>query len=162
MSHIFFFFHYRYTIVRILERRYPLTVTGYKYLSIGIDVKLPSEVTIILREVTGTFGPRVQNNLFRSSGRNTPNIFVTASKSGKLTSNHVKTWLKEVFFPNVGPQSVLLLDSWIGHCPNIISETKLEFATNIVFLTIPVGTFRLWKNFIGHFSGTVILLSTKN
>ncbi|KYN30337.1 hypothetical protein ALC57_00197 [Trachymyrmex cornetzi] len=40
-------------IVRILERRYPLTVTGYKYLNIGINVKLPSYVTIILRDSHG-------------------------------------------------------------------------------------------------------------
>ncbi|KYN05854.1 hypothetical protein ALC62_03207 [Cyphomyrmex costatus] len=36
------------TTVRILERRYPLTATGYKYLAVGIDVKLPCEVTIVL------------------------------------------------------------------------------------------------------------------
>jgi len=43
--------------------------------------------------------------------------------------------LKEVFFPNVGQQSVLLLllDSWSGHCPNIISETRSGSATDIVF-----------------------------
>ncbi|XP_018351435.1 PREDICTED: uncharacterized protein LOC108753931 [Trachymyrmex septentrionalis] len=40
-------------IVCILERRYPLTVTGYKYLNIGINVKLPSEVTIILGNCHG-------------------------------------------------------------------------------------------------------------
>ncbi|KAG5311096.1 MMP14 protein, partial [Acromyrmex insinuator] len=31
--------------VRILERRYPLTATGYKYLNIGINVTLPSYQT---------------------------------------------------------------------------------------------------------------------
>ncbi|XP_025156305.1 uncharacterized protein LOC112589001 [Harpegnathos saltator] len=99
-----------------------------------------------------------------------PNIFVTASKSGKLTSSHIKSLLKEVFFPNVGLQSVLLLDSWNGHCPNIIEETRTDFATDIVFLTIPAGAtgkiqpldvydFRPWKNFIRHFSDTVMLVN---
>ncbi|KYN07070.1 hypothetical protein ALC62_01972, partial [Cyphomyrmex costatus] len=41
------------TVVRILERRYPLTVTGYKYLTVGIDVKLPSVVTIVLGDCHG-------------------------------------------------------------------------------------------------------------
>ncbi|KYN16678.1 hypothetical protein ALC57_11068, partial [Trachymyrmex cornetzi] len=38
---------------RILERRYPLIVTGYKYLNIGINIKLPSYVTIILGDSHG-------------------------------------------------------------------------------------------------------------
>ncbi|EGI66657.1 72 kDa type IV collagenase, partial [Acromyrmex echinatior] len=38
---------------RILERRYPFIVTGYKYLNIGIDVTLPSHVTIILGDCHG-------------------------------------------------------------------------------------------------------------
>lgn len=132
--------------------------------TISADGRLLSLLFIVLKEVTGTFGPRVQETLF-----NAPNIFVTASTSGKLTSNHVKTWLKEVFFPNVGPKLVLLLDSWSGHCPNIISETRPDSAIDVIFLTIPAGTtgqiqpldvygFRLWKNFIKHFSDTVILL----
>ena len=55
----FLFFHnYRHQIahhptVRILERRYPLTATGYKYLNIGINVTLPSCVTIILGNCHG-------------------------------------------------------------------------------------------------------------
>ncbi|KYQ56423.1 hypothetical protein ALC60_04653, partial [Trachymyrmex zeteki] len=38
---------------RILEKRYPLTVTGYKYLNIGINVKLPSYINIILGDCYG-------------------------------------------------------------------------------------------------------------
>ncbi|XP_036145093.1 uncharacterized protein LOC118646411 [Monomorium pharaonis] len=145
-----------------------ISATTHSYTiqpTISADGRLLSPLFIVLKEITGTFGPRVQEILF-----NAPNIFVTASKSGKLTSNHVKTWLKEVFFPNVGPQSVLLLDSWSGHCPNIVSETKPDSATDIVFLTIPAGTtgkiqpldvygFRLWKNFIKYFSDTIMLLN---
>ncbi|KAG5338558.1 MMP3 protein, partial [Acromyrmex heyeri] len=39
--------------VHILERRYPLTVTDYKYLNVGINVTLPSYVTIILGDCHG-------------------------------------------------------------------------------------------------------------
>jgi len=62
----------------------------YTQLIISTDGLL-SLLFIILREVTRTFGPRMQENIFK-----TPNIFVTASTSDKLTSNHVKTW-KEYF-----------------------------------------------------------------
>ncbi|XP_011858199.1 PREDICTED: uncharacterized protein LOC105555765, partial [Vollenhovia emeryi] len=144
-----------------------ISATTHSYTiqpTISADGRLLSPLFITLKEITGTFGPRVQETLFKAS-----NIFVTASKSGKLISNHVKTWLKDVFFPNVGPRSVLLLDSWSGHCPNIISETRPDSATDIIFLTIPAGTtgkiqpldvygFRLWKHFIKHFSDTIILL----
>jgi len=61
----------------------------------------------------GTFGPRVQEILFRPV-----NIYIQASKSGKLTSEHFKTWFSEVYLPNTGRKSMLLLDSWTGHCPN--------------------------------------------
>ncbi|XP_071573356.1 uncharacterized protein [Temnothorax nylanderi] len=144
-----------------------ISATTHSYTiqpTISADGRLLSPLFITLKEVTGTFGPRVQETLF-----NAPNIFITASKSGKLTSNHVKTWLNDVFFPNVGPKSVLLLDSWSGHCPNIISETKPDSVTDFVSLTIPAGTtgriqpldvyfFRMWKNFIRYFSDMVMML----
>jgi len=95
-----------------------------------------------------------------------------ASKSGKLTSNHFETWIKKVFFPNGGPNSVLLLDSWTGQCPDIIERNGSESAHDFVLLTIPAGTtkriqpldvfdFRLWKNFIKHFLDVVVLLDLK-
>ncbi|EFN76473.1 hypothetical protein EAI_05548, partial [Harpegnathos saltator] len=146
-----------------------VSVTTHSYTiqpTISADGKLLSPLLIVLKEPTGTFGPGVRENLF-----NAPNIFVMASKSGKLTLDYMKTWLREIFFPNVGLQSVLLLDSWSGHCPNVIQETRSDFVSrsDIVFITIPADTtekiqpldvygFRLWKNFIKYFSDIVMLL----
>jgi len=65
----------------------------YTQLTISTDGRLLLFLFIILRKVTRIFGPRMQENIFM-----TPNIFVTASTSDKLTSNHVKTWLKEYSF----------------------------------------------------------------
>jgi hypothetical protein len=132
--------------------------------TISGDGRLLSPLFIVLKEAAGTFGPRVQETMFREN-----NIFVLASKSGKLTSHHFEIWLREVYFPNVGPKSVLLLDSWTGHCPDVIARNRPENAEDIVFLTIPAGTtgqrqpldvygFRLWKNFVKHFSDVVMLL----
>jgi len=46
----------------------------------------------VLKELSGILDPRVQETMFISN-----NIFIMASKSGKLTSNHFETWIKEVF-----------------------------------------------------------------
>jgi len=62
-----------------------------------------------------------------------------------------------------------MLDSWTGHCPNIIQEFKSESTEDIILLTIQAGTtgkiqsldvygFCLWKNFIRHFSDIIMLL----
>jgi len=58
----------------------------------------------VLKEPNGTLSPRIQKTMFTAN-----NIFIMTSKSGKLTYNHFETWIKEVFFPNVGPNLVLLL-----------------------------------------------------
>ena len=103
--------------------------------TISADGRLLSPLFIVLKEDSGTFGPRVQETMFTVS-----NIFVTALETGKLTAHHFKTWLQDVYFPNVGSKSVLLLDSWTSHCPNIIQESKLESTDDIILLTIPAGT----------------------
>ena len=145
-----------------------ISATTHSYTiqpTVSADGRLLSPLFIVLKEVSGTFGPRVQETMFKAT-----NIFVTASKSGKLTAHHFKIWLQDVFFPNVGPKSVLLLDSWTGHCPNIIQESKSESIEDIILLTIPAGTtgkiqpldvygFRLWKNFVKYFSDIVMLLN---
>ncbi|EZA58143.1 hypothetical protein X777_01871, partial [Ooceraea biroi] len=76
---------------------------------------------------------------------------------------------QEVFLPNCGPRSILLLDSWSGHCPDIVEDTRPDSIIDFIILTIPASTtgqiqpldvygFRLWKNFIKLFSDTIMLL----
>ena len=71
-------------------------------------------------------------------------------------------WLKETYFPNIGSNSVLLIDSWTGHCPNIISNLT-PAGKHINTMIIPkdatekiqpldVYGFRIWKNFATKFS----------
>ena len=76
-----------------------------------------SPLYIVLKESTGTLGPIVQRTLFRPV-----NIYIGASMSEKLTSEHFKTWFSEVYLPNTGRRSMLLLDSWTGHCPNELQQ----------------------------------------
>ena len=66
---------------------------------------------IMLKEPSGILYPKIQET-------------ICASKSGKLTSNHFETLVREVYFPNIGRNLVLLLDRWIGHCPDIYNSKK--------------------------------------
>ena len=66
---------------------------------------------LVLKESSEQFGPRVKEGLFKAN-----NIYLQASKSGKLSSELLQMWLQDVFFPNVEENSALLLDSWSGQC----------------------------------------------
>lgn len=69
----------------------------------------------------------------------------------------------------MGPQSLLLIDSWSGHCPSAVQEATPS-NKEILTMLIPKGTtgkiqpldvygFRIWKNYVRHFSDSVVLLS---
>ena len=129
---------------------------------ISASGRLLSPLYIVLKESTGTLGPIVQRTLFRPV-----NIYIGASKSGKLTSEHFKTWFSEVYLPNTGRRSMLLLDSWTGHCPNELQQL-IPQDKEVTFSMIPKKTtgivqpldvfgFRIWKNFVRTFSDNVIL-----
>ncbi|KAL1493638.1 hypothetical protein ABEB36_009337, partial [Hypothenemus hampei] len=106
---------------------------------------------------TWGFGPRVEQGLFRPE-----NVYIMASKSGKVTSQHFKIWMTEVFLPNTGNNSLLLLDSWTGQCPAVLTDIGIN-DDEIKVRTIHAGTtgmiqpldvlgFRVWKNFVRKFS----------
>ncbi|XP_076547717.1 uncharacterized protein LOC143306005 [Osmia lignaria lignaria] len=131
--------------------------------TISASGKLLSPLFAVLKETSGEFGPRVQQTMFKPT-----NILATASTSGKLTNEHFKIWLKEVYYPNINEKTALLLDSWSGNCSHSIVEATLENKELVAF-TIPAGItkylqpldvygFRVWKNFVRRFSDTVILL----
>lgn len=144
-----------------VESEHAITYTIQPIIS--ADGRLLSPLLIVLKESSEKLDPRVQKNMFTEN-----NIFIMTSKSGKLTSHHFQIWLKEVCFSNVGPKSVLLLDSWNGRYLDIIQRNKPESEEDIVLLTIPTGTteriqplhifsFLLWKNCIKYFSDIIML-----
>jgi hypothetical protein len=125
--------------------------------------KLLSPLFIVLQEPNGEFGPRVEQGMFSA-----PNIKVTASKSGKLTKEHLRLWFREVFFPNVGNKSVLIVDSWTTYNDKVLITNVSPSNKELEILTIPPKTtalvqpldkygFRLWKNFVRKFSDRVVL-----
>ena len=63
---------------------------------------------------------------------------------------------------------MLLIDSWTGHCPEVVRQAT-PAGMNVIPMIIPKGTtgkvqpldvygFRIWKNYVQHFSDSVILL----
>ena len=77
--------------------------------------------------------------------------------------------MEKVFFPNTGPNSILLIDSWSGHCSKAVEE-KTPANKVVSVKKIPTGTtgkiqpldkygFRIWKNYVRHFSDTVMAMN---
>ena len=71
--------------------------------------KLLSPMLLCLQETTGNeFGPQVAVQVTQ----NTPdNLVIVCSKSGKLTKEHVRTWLNNCLSPHIDQKSLLLTDS---------------------------------------------------
>jgi hypothetical protein len=143
-----------------------LTASTHSYTimpTITKSGKLLSPLFIVLQEPSGDFGPRVKQTLFTA-----PNLFVRASSSGKLTKNDLNIWFEEIFFPNVGNDVVLLVDSWNTYKDKEMIKNVTPNDKKLEILTIPAKTtsiaqpldkfgFRIWKNFVRKFSDRVLL-----
>jgi hypothetical protein len=69
-------------------------------------------VFICLQERSGTFGPRISEEV-RTLSQKFGNVFVTATKSGKLQKETYEHFLDNVIKPYVKKDKFLLiLDSW--------------------------------------------------
>ena len=94
--------------------------------------------------------------------------FLKDTSSGKLTKEELKMWFEDVYFPSVGQQSVLLVDSWTSYKDQDMINSVKPMDKNVEILTIPPNTtslvqpldkygFRLWKNFVRKFSDRILL-----
>jgi len=101
---------------------------------ISANGTLLSPLLIVLQEKDGIFGPKIKKNLFTPE-----NVHVLASKSGKLTSNLVQEWFKEVFLPSTNNESILLLDSWSGQNSQMLNTLSTS-GKSVLIKTIPAGT----------------------
>ncbi|OXU21056.1 hypothetical protein TSAR_008214 [Trichomalopsis sarcophagae] len=132
--------------------------------TISGDGRLLSPLYIVLKEKTGEFGPVVSQELFRPA-----NIYAMASKSGKLTSDHFKTWLKECTFGRLMDWALSFsrrrnhFKTWLKevYFPTVGLAVEEVEPTNkeITLKIIPKGTtgkiqpldvfgFRVWKNYV--------------
>ena len=65
------------------------------------------------------------------------------SKSGKLTKQHLITWLKEDYFPNTPDESVLLVDSWTTYNDKKAIDSNKPEEKSLEILKIPPKTTSL-------------------
>ena len=119
---------------------------------------LLSPLFIVCQEPSGTFGKIVQKNIFHSQ-----NIYVVATKSGKMGKQELTDFLENVYFNNTPNESMLLIDSWTSYNnEKIIRESTPEekdlylfkMPPNVTPLIQPLDVygFRIWKNFVRKIS----------
>ncbi len=118
---------------------------------INMSGQLAGQVLICLQEPSGKLGPRVKKSLYQAD-----NMHVTCSKSGKLTKIHMKYWAKEVLYPSVSEDVLLLMDSWSGQTNSNIFDEVFVGDIKCRRMQIPLKTtgdiqpldryfFRQWK-----------------
>jgi len=122
------------TVETVVQSQSAITHSYTIMPTISASGQLLSPIYLVLKETSGSFGPRVEETLFRPA-----NVFIAASKSGKLTTQHFQSWFTNVFLPATGSFSVLLLDSWSGHCPASLQKFMPK-DKDVRILTIPKKT----------------------
>ncbi|KYM95154.1 hypothetical protein ALC62_14210 [Cyphomyrmex costatus] len=152
-SYLIFFFRYRAKVVRILERRYPLTVTGYKYLTVGIDVKLPSVVTIVLGDCHGkelSLSPTVWSELVGKKNVILPLLQYEETK-GKRTPPPMYIGDVTLRFGRINSIPMLRLDSSSSKVTlsksTVLNLFNLEYCVNRLISSFNAVTDTIDKKF---------------
>ena len=121
---------------------------------------LLSPLMIVLQEPSGQFGPVVSRSLIRP-----PNIFLTATKSGKVEMATLQAWKIHCFSPNIVTKACLILDSFSSHRTRdalLVEGKQIEVkfippgATSLI-QPLDVFFFRQWKSFVKRFSDRILI-----
>lgn len=96
--------------------QYTLTASG----------KIIPFVFLCMQEPSGRFGPIIQKNIDKLCDEY-KNVFVTCSKSGKLTTDLYKTFLTNIILPYVNNNNFLfIIDSWGGQTNPALHDEIFE------------------------------------
>lgn len=132
---------------------------------ISKDGQLLSPLYVCWQQPKGVFGENVQRDI----DKNTPkNLYVVASKSGKLTKPLMVQWFKKVYFPNAPIESILIVDSWtcfndrkaideVKPSHQILNMLQIPPKTTPLIQPLDVGFFRTWKQFMRNIVDHVLL-----
>ncbi|XP_003744001.2 uncharacterized protein LOC100907425 [Galendromus occidentalis] len=135
---------------------------------VNMNGELVGRLYVNLQERTDGFGPRVSQDL-----PNFPNLYVTCSKSGKLTKNLVRGWASSVFRQMLSDSGIkkciLYVDSWGGHRDQELYELPV---TEVNVKIFPKGStsiiqpldlycFRQWKDFAKRLTEHAMLLNIR-
>jgi len=133
--------------------------------TISMAGKLVGKIYICFQEKDGVFGPRVQSSVDEMMEK-CKNVYVSCSKSGKLTKDHVREWVKQCLEPIVEEKCILLLDSWSGQKDGCLYDDLGD--KECVRMTIPEKTtgicqpldvygFRQVKIFVRKITSVIVL-----
>ena len=83
------------TVEAIVQSQSAITHSYTIMPTISASGQLLSPLYLVLKEASGSVGSRLEKTLFRPV-----NVFIAASKSGKLTTQHFQSWFKCIFTRN--------------------------------------------------------------
>jgi hypothetical protein len=90
---------------------------------ISADGILADKIMLVLQEVNGVFGERVEAALPKDA----TNVVVFASKSGKCTKQHVRLFHETVLMECVNQENFMfIVDSWSGHLDTSLIDSAAE------------------------------------
>lgn len=101
---------------------------------ISASGELKAPLFMIMQEQGGRFGERVQQTMFRHQ-----EIYTVASTSGKINKDLMKEWFLDIYFDNVGVDSVLLLDSLTTYRDRAAIDREKPPEKTYTVITIPGG-----------------------
>lgn len=87
--------------------------------TIAASGQMVGDVFLCLQEKDGRLGDRVQNQLFLA-----PNVTITCSKSGKLTTSLYEYYVDNILVKNMSSDFLLTIDSWPGQTDPSIYEKR--------------------------------------
>jgi hypothetical protein len=131
--------------------------------TISMSGELLSPLYIVLQEAGGVFGPLVIQSMYKA-----PNLFVDATRSGKMGKKELVSWLKNGFFPGSGEKNALLVDSWSTFSDRSAIISTIPDDKTLDIFQIPAKTtgiaqpldvygFRPYKHFVKKISDRVLL-----
>ena len=140
----------------LVQSRNALTHSCTYFPMISAAGKLQEKFLLIMQESSSTFGSRVDKTVLRP-----PNVYLNASRSGKMTKEILHDWVKFVYYDSIEESAVsfLIVDSCSAfkdfagmnqQIPNgheLISHLIPEGTTSQV-QTLDVYRFRIIKAFI--------------
>lgn len=115
--------------------------------------RVRGKLYLCLQEVQGHMGPQVKKMVEDFCP---PNVEITCSTSGKLTSSLFQRWVERVLFPLVDDECLILLDSWTGQqsdgnfavfasSEKSCNRLKIPEKTTGTTQPLDVYFFRQWK-----------------
>jgi len=111
---------------------------------LSMSGKLEGKLLVCLQEPKGIIGPRVSETLEVPE-----NIYLLASKSGKMDKALMKRWINDCVEPLTAQKSIVLIyDSWKGHLDSNLYENLKNDCKRFV---IPAGTTSLAQPLDRHF-----------